>query len=50
MARSADKLKQVQQEIVTEGGAALAAPCDITDKVSVEQLRQKLETRYPQVY
>ena len=50
VARSADKLEQVQQEIVAAGGAALAAPCDITDKASVEQLRQKLETSYPQVY
>merc|ERR1712012_854219 len=48
VARSTDKLEQVKHEIVTAGGAALAAPCDITDKESVEQLKQKLETSYPQ--
>ena len=50
VARSTDKLEQVKHEIVTAGGAALAAPCDITDKESVEQLKQKLETSYPQVH
>ena len=47
VARSKDKLENVKQEIEAAGGEALAVSCDITNKQSVDQLKEHVETRYP---
>ncbi len=54
MARSADKLTQIQNDIETVGGKALSVPCDVTDPASVKaafaQVQSQLATPEVLVY
>lgn len=40
--RSIDTLKKVEDQIIAEGGKAMAYACDVTDKAAVEKLAEKV--------
>ena len=47
VARSREKLERLEEEIKSEGGSALALPCDITDREQVAQLERKVKETFP---
>jgi 3-oxoacyl-[acyl-carrier protein] reductase len=46
VARSADKLASTVATIQENGGEAVAISCDVTDRASVEQLFERVETEF----
>jgi len=42
VARTADKLEEVQRQVISRGGSAEIFPCDLTDVVAVDALLQRL--------
>lgn len=46
VARNAEKLAQTVEKIESAGGQAIAEPCDVTDRASVEALFEKIEAEH----